>query len=244
VASYHNRPPYPPETFSFLNSLIPSTLSERIVLDAGCGTGFIARPFSAEVDHLDAVDVSPAMIVMGAALPGGDRPNITWQTSPVETAVLHPAYALIVAAASLHWMDWDIALPRFARHLAPGGVLAMVGEHHQSYPWDAELVPILSRYSLNQECASYNVTIELERRKLFRLLGSHETPFMGFRQPIDDWVESFHARNGFSRDRMQPLAAQAFDAALRAAVLPYCPNGIVEQSIAARIVWGAPQNGA
>ena len=240
VAAYRYRPPYPPATFSFLSTLIPATALARIVLDAGCGTGFIARPFAALVDHIDAIDISPAMITTGPTLPGGNQPNITWQTAPIETAILRPAYALIVAAASLHWMDWPVTLERFARHLVPGGVLATVSEHHQPYPWDADLVPILSRYSLNQACASFDVMAELERRQLFHRHGSHETPALPFRQSIDDWVESFHARNGFSRDRMNPQAAQACDAALRAVVLPHCPHGFVAQLITARIVWGAP----
>ena len=42
VAAYIHRPIYPPETFSFLASLIPSSAAYRAVLDAGCGTGFIA----------------------------------------------------------------------------------------------------------------------------------------------------------------------------------------------------------
>jgi trans-aconitate methyltransferase len=243
VAAYQYRPPYPPETFSFLLSLIPATAAERIVLDAGCGTGFITRPFAAAVDHIDAVDISPAMIAAGPTLPGGDRPNITWQAAPIETAVLRPAYTLIVAAASLHWMDWEAALPRFARHLVPGGVLATVEERPQPNSWDADLGPIAQRYSMNQDYSSYDmatVTAELERRGLFQLHGSYETPPMRFQQSIDDWVESFHARNGFSRDRMGRRAADACDAALRAAVLPYSPNGFIEQHIAARILWGAP----
>jgi trans-aconitate methyltransferase len=243
VAAYQYRPPYPPETFDFLLSLIPPTASQRIVLDAGCGTGFITRPLAASVDHIDAIDVSPAMIATGQTLPGGNRPNITWRAAPLETAPLHNAYALIVAAASLHWMDWEEILPRFASHLVPGGVLAIVEERAQANPWDTHLGPILHRYSMNRDFSPYDMTTivaELEGRQLFQLRGSYETPPMRFQQSIDAWVESFHARNGFSRDRMVPQAAQACDAALRATILPYCPNGTIEHYITARILWGAP----
>jgi SAM-dependent methyltransferase len=243
VAAYRYRPPYPPETFSFLLSLIPATASQRIILDAGCGTGFITRPLAASVDHIDAIDISPAMIATGQTLPNGDRPNITWRAAPIETAPLHNAYSLIVAAASLHWMEWEQTLPRFARHLVAGGVLAIVEERAQANPWDVHLGPILYRYSMNTDFSPYDMTTivsELEHRHLFQLRGSYETPPMRFQQSIDAWLEAFHARNGFSRDRMDTHAAEACDAALRAAVLPYCPDGIVEQHIAARILWGAP----
>jgi hypothetical protein len=56
----------------------------------------------------------------------------------------------------------------------------------------------------------------------------------------DDWVESYHARNGFSRDRMDVARAKACDAELRAAIEPYCPNQLVEQQITARILCGTP----
>ena len=87
------------------------------------------------------------------------------------------------------------------------------------------------------------VVTELEQRQLFQLHGSYETAPIAFQQSLDAWVESLHARNGFSRDRMDAGAASACDAELRAAIQPYCPGGIVAQSIAARILWGAPRLG-
>jgi SAM-dependent methyltransferase len=243
AAAYRYRPPYPPETFAILAGLIPASVGPRCVLDAGCGTGFIARPLAPLVDQIDAIDASPAMIRAAQALPGGDRPNIRWAAAPIETAPLQGPYALIVAAASLHWMDWSIALPRFAAHLAPDGVLAIVEERAQPNPWDVAIGPILGRYSMNRDFVPYTmmtVVAELERRQLFKLHGSAETAPVPFQQPIDDWVESYHARIGFSRDRMDAEQARACDAELRAAIEPYCPAGRVVQQIGARILWGTP----
>jgi hypothetical protein len=42
---------------------------------------------------------------------------------------------------------------------------------------------------------------------------------------------------------MGPEAAAQFDAALRGVVEPHCPRGLVEQQIAARILWGNPLHG-
>lgn len=241
VAAYQYRPPYPPELFDMLVSLIPNSLEERIVLDAGCGTGYIARPLAAYVDSIDAIDSSSEMIATGQSLSGGDTPNISWQAAPIETAVLRPQYGLIVAAASLHWMDWGVTLPRFAAHLAPGGVLATVNEWHQTNPWDKSIGSIAQRYSMNRDFSPYTmqtVLSELEQRQLFRMQGSYQTAWMDFQQPIEEWVEAFHARNGFSRDRMESSEADACDTALRAAIEPYCPDGLVKQQIAARVLWG------
>ena len=43
----------------------------------------------------------------------------------METAPLDPPYALVTAGESLHWMAWEVVLPRFAAALVPGGLLAI-----------------------------------------------------------------------------------------------------------------------
>jgi SAM-dependent methyltransferase len=246
VAAYHYRPTYPPETFAFLSSLIPSSAKLRIVLDAGCGTGFIARPFASFVDYIDAVDISAAMIRAGQRLEGGNQPGIRWIAAPIEVAQLRDRYVLIIAAASLHWMDWEHTLPRFADLLAPGCVLAIVEDCAQANPWDLTVGSILGRYSMNTDYVPYSmltVVQELEQRGLFKMHGEHETAPVPFRQSVNAWIESFHARNGFSRDRMDTAAAHACDGALREAIAPYSPADVVEQSISARVLWGLPLAG-
>jgi SAM-dependent methyltransferase len=246
VAAYQHRPTYPPETFTVLLRLIPPTVTRRTVLDAGCGTGFIARSLAPLVNQVDAVDISAAMIRTGQTLPGGDRANLRWITAPIETAPLHGPYALIVAAASLHWMDWKRTLPRFAAHLLPDCVLAIVETRTQPNPWDSAIGPILGRYSMNTDFEPYSmmtVVEELEQRHLFQLRGIDEITPVTFRQSVGEWVESIHASNGFSRDRMDIESASACDSELRAAIAPYAPTKLVEQQIGARILWGTPITG-
>ncbi len=246
VSAYQHRPMYPAETFAVLLRLILSAGEPSLVLDAGCGIGFITRPLAAYVDHLDAVDISEGMIAMAKTLPGGDQPNITWIAAPVETAPLLGPYSLIVAAESIHWMDWERTLPRFADHLVPQGWLALVEEIHAPNPWDQQAALIIRRYSMNKDFVPYsmkNMVEELEQRQLFQLLGNYETAAEPFQQPLDAYIQSFHARNGFSLDRMDPQAAAQFDHELRAVVEPFCPQGLVEQQISARILWGRPLSG-
>jgi SAM-dependent methyltransferase len=243
VQAYQYRATYPPETFTFLSSLIPATITRRLVLDAGCGTGFIARSFAPLVDQIDAIDISEAMIQAGQLLPGGDHPAIRWIAAPIETAPLFGPYALIVAAASLHWMDWERTLPRFANYLATNAVLAIVEVRGQPNPWDQIIGPILGHYSMNTDFVPYTmmtVVEELEQRNLFILQGEYETAPVPFRQSVAEWIESFHARNGLSRDRMKPQEASGCDAALRAAIAPFCAKQMVEQQVSARIFWGTP----
>src|SRR5579863_1232455 len=126
VEAYQHRPPYPAEAFDILAALMHG--ERRHVLDVGCGTGYIARNLVDRVEQLDAVDFSRHMIEMGKRLPNGDNPHLHWLFGPVEDVELSPPYALVTAGESLHWMDWNIVLPRFHRLLTPGGYLAII-EH-------------------------------------------------------------------------------------------------------------------
>jgi trans-aconitate methyltransferase len=117
AAAYPNRPPYPPEVFDILLGLVRD--EPPVVLDLGCGTGDISRGLAPYGMRVDAVDPSSAMLESGQALPGGRHPNIRWITSTAEDFTYPRPYALVVAAESLHWMDWYTVLPRISRSLTP-----------------------------------------------------------------------------------------------------------------------------
>src|SRR5436309_15943530 len=86
VAAYQHRPPYPDAVFDLLAGLIAG--EPRVVLDLGCGTGDVARPLAPRVARVDAVDIAPAMLAQGRALPGGDHPHLRWILGSAETAPL------------------------------------------------------------------------------------------------------------------------------------------------------------
>ena len=246
VSAYQYRPPYPAETFEILLSLLDADAETRTVLDAGCGPGVIARQLVQAVDRVDAVDIAARMIAAGKALPGGEKPKLGWIHGAIEHVALHPPYALIVAAASLHWMHWEKVLPRFHDVLTPGGYLAVVDVVAEPTPWKNAL-GFFSEYSMNKDFQTYDiitVTQELTVRGLFKQRGIKTTAPVPFRQSVAEYAESFHARNGLSRDRMDAKAAREFDGKLRELMHRYCPSGFVELQVRGRVIWGKPRSQA
>lgn len=239
VAAYKHRPPISALVFDQLLHLMVD--EPRVVLDVGCGTGAIARPLAPRVDRVDAVDFSPAMIEAGRQLPNGAHPHLRWIEGSVEHAPLAPPYALIVAAHSLHWMDWSVVMPRFRSLLSNHGVVAIVAQEQTRQPWDSALLSdLIPRYSTNQDFVAYNLVDELTKRQLFRRQGEYATPPLPFQQSIADYVEAIHSRNGFSRERMTAANAQAFDHAVTQILTRAYPDGIVQIEVIDQIIWGQP----
>lgn len=242
VAAYVNYPPYAPELFQLLAGLTQD--EPRLVLDMGYGTGDVARPLAALVERVDAVDPSAAMIEIGRARAGGDRPNIRWVCQSAEDFAYDSRYSLIVTGASLHWMDWYTVLPQMAVALSDHGYLAIVGGRGiATVPWVDDLNRIIPRYSTNQDFQPYNLLDELERRQLFAKVGRKRTAPQEYTMPVDQYVELFHARNGFSRQRMDAPAASAFDAAVRELVTPFSAGNLLTFDVTTDIIWGQPLAG-
>lgn len=239
--AYINRPPYPRQTFQILYKLIAKKPSR--VLDVGCGTGNIARHLIEYVDYIDAIDFSESMISVGKKLSHGNEPNISWICSSVEKALLNHKYNLITAGASLHWMDWSVVLPKFKDLLSPEGYLAIVDDGNLPTLWDEELKELIKLYSTNQDFKPYNLIKELEERNLYKRAGEKNTEPLIFKQSLDEYIESFHSRNGFSREDMGKVMAERFDNEVRKLILKYCNDGIVELKIIGKVVWGKPLAG-
>lgn len=238
ATAYHNRPPYPDEIFTLLDTLI--TASPKTILDAGAGTGELARRLVKIADRVDAVDFSQAMIDEGKKLPDGNHPKLNWILGSLEEAPLNPPYALVIAGASLHWMDWSRVIPRFRSVLVPGGYLAITWHGETGSPWHAELIRIINRYSTNRDYQPYNLIEELERRNLFKRVGERITGPVPFTQSLESYIESIHSRNGFSRERMAPENARAFDDEVKDLLAEYTTDGTITLQIVGNIAWGLP----
>jgi SAM-dependent methyltransferase len=251
VAAYHRRPPYPAEVIETLVGLggrpAPAPAGCAI-LDVGAGTGDLARRLAPLVDRVDAVDFSAGMIAEGRRLPGGDHPHLRWIEAAVEEAPLTPPYALVTAGESLHWMAWEVVCPRFARALAPGGMLALVDRSWGGPPaLNDRLRTIYARRSPVRDYRPADLIEELERRGLFARMGARRCAPEPWRPTIDEYVECHYSQRGFSRTHMGPVTTAAFDAEVREVLADAVREGLIEQregrlglSVGATVVWGRP----
>jgi hypothetical protein len=138
-------------------------------------------------------------------------------------------------------MDWDVVLPRFGAMLTAHGVLAILGVEQLPAPWDDELWAIRRRYSVIPNFQYHDVLKSLGDRRLFQPIGRRRTEPVSFTQSLGDYIESFHGRAAFSRERMSPQQVTAFHDEIRTLVAPLCPDR-VELQIVTEVIWGKPRD--
>jgi len=136
----------------------------------------------------------------------------------------------------------EVVLPRLADALTARGQLAIATVHTLPAPWDAATLPIMQHYSTyGDRYRSINLIAELSQRGLFELRGQRRTAPMAFFQPVDDYVQSFHGRAGFAKERMPAGEVAAFDQAIRKVVAEHThTQGQVGLQVVAEVSWGRP----
>ncbi len=234
AALYAYRAPYPRGVFDILERL---TVEPRVVLDAGAGTGALARNFPPAFTRIDAVDPSAAMIARGRALPGGDEPRIRWILGRAEDAPLSPPYGLITVGASLHWMRPDEVLPRFRDALAPGAYLAILDtETTHSGEWRPEFLDIIRRYEPPQHYfETQEMVAELAAQGLIGLVGEERTAPVPFDQSVDDYLRLLGSTSTFSRVSLGSRA-DAFEAECREVFARHGLTGI-RSAVVGYVAW-------
>ena len=236
ASSYQHRIPYTSATIDALIALISD--NDSAVLDVGCGTGNIARAIAPRVSRVDAVDFAPEMIEAGRGLPGGDAANIRWHVAKAEDCELNPPYALVVGGASLHWMDYGVVLPRFARALTERGLVAVVSaREHGHNPWDAPVKEIAAAYTTAKKYVPFDMIPVWEAAGLFEQAGERLTDPVVFEQSVEHFIAGFHALSHLTRAHID---AESFDTEIRTVMARYCPDGVVRRLIRGHLVWGKP----
>jgi SAM-dependent methyltransferase len=243
--NYRLRPPYPAEVYDTLIELMRG--HPRIVLDAGCGTGKITLGLIDHLDRADAVDPSDAMLRVARSYPAAASSKIRWIHGSIEDAPLDPPYGLIVAASSIHWMDLDRTLPRFADALAEGAMLAVLdGDAPVDAPWEREETAFMIDFIAAQEGQRPNWWKTIRERfaepvlmhLLFERLGHRITAPFSFSQSVADYLRCQHSRSAWSEDQLGAKASVEFDAEMTTILKRYARDGMLTFDVQTRMDWG------
>jgi len=235
ACAYRRRPPYPDAVFKMLQRRL---VAPRTILDAGAGTGALARNMTAFAERIDAVEPSAAMIAEGRDLPAGSDLRIRWIAGRAEDAPLDPPYGLIACGASLHWMDPSVVLPRFRQSLAPGAYLAIVDNENVHGPYREAVWAINDRYAAAaQHPETPNAIAAVRASGLFTIEGEERTAPMPFEQSVDEYIAFLHSTSVLTRAQLGERAA-AFDAEVRAV---FAQRGIdrLRYGVVGSVTWAA-----
>ncbi len=199
----------------------------------------LARRMLDFAERVDAVDPSAAMIEEGRRLPGGTDERLRWITGRAEDAPLSPPYGLITAGASLHWVDVDVALPRFRDALAPGAVMAIADTEPVHGAYGTDLTAVVRAYSeVDHHTETPELVEHLRAAGRFVVEGQLRTGPMSVEQSIDDYIDMLHSTSTLARVRLGDRGSQ-FDADIRDV---FARHGLdrVRFGVVGLVSWGRP----
>ncbi len=126
VASLYDevRPGYPDEIIDAIveRSRLPA---QGRILEVGCGTGQITRPFARRGYGILALELGPALAALAAE---HVRPYPQVHVLPVAFEnwfIERAAFDLVLSAQAFHWIEPEFGLARAAEALKPQGAIAL-----------------------------------------------------------------------------------------------------------------------
>ena len=119
------RPSYPDELYDHLIAISGS--SAPTICEVGCGTGIATRALSGRGGLVTAIDPDADMLATARRRQAADA-SVEYVHTRFEdwTAPSPPAFDLVVAAQSWHWVDSEIGYVRASQALCSGGALALM----------------------------------------------------------------------------------------------------------------------
>lgn len=245
VATYYAyRPPYPDEIATKLVELSPA---HRSLMDLGCGTGKIARTLSSHFQSVFALDASAAMLEVAQQLENGRADNIHWVQGLAETTELeHVPYDLVVAAASIHWMDHAVVFPRLAASVSNDHLFAVVeGDGAFDPPWQSQWEDFLTHWIRELTGETYgrkgNESFENHMRlyqNWIDVAGEVSVISKPVAQSIPDFVACQHSRDTFAPSKLG-RRLEKFDSDLARLLRPFAAEDQLTYCVQTKLTWGS-----
>lgn len=203
--------------------------AESVVLDLGCGPGFIAGAIAPFAGQVIGVDPSPAMLAAARA----EAPaNVRYvEGSSYDLSFIDRPLALVTMGRSFHWMDREATLETLDGLLAPGGLIALLGDKPVEAPgsawWRAANAVVRGfapegNFHEKRTSADWVPHEELLDGSAFSSL-SRISVFARHERDFDDLVGFFLSRSDSTEERLG-ARKDAMIAALRDALAPFGPG--------------------
>lgn len=209
VAEYYRyRPDYPVELFEKLYALSPRHHS---ALDLGCGPGKVARRIGKDFGSVTAVDASASMLSIARRLQVKEDTNISWVCGLAEEVEFEDSpFDLIIAAASIHWMDHAVLFPRLFNHVTKEHVFAVVnGDDAYQPPWQKGWDDFLSKWILELTGQPYEqnrpgsqFTRKMESHRQWLDLRGTDSIEHTLSQSVEDFILCQFSRDTFAPSKL------------------------------------------
>jgi len=241
VRSYVHRTNYPDGLYK---RLLDVCKGRSRALDLGCGPGQFARWLAPHFSTVLAVDPSLAMLTLAKETDAGSNQNIEWINTRAEDAQLGDSLDLVVAGASIHWMDPAQIFPKLAVAMTDCGVMAIVsGDGPAQSPWIESWHGTIVEW-VGHMGGTWNDAAHQSRTTAhepwFETIGT-ATFTASVVQPVEDLIDAEHSRATWARSKMGARADE-FDADLRAVPSPFANDGKVEFDVRSSLKWGRPKS--
>lgn len=240
VENYIYRPPYPTGVYDKLLSIAPN---RNCLLDLGCGPGKISRPLSRYFKDVIAVDPSQSMIDLAQTLEDGQSANIRWVVGLAEDYDgTDNSLDLIVAAASIHWMEHRRLFPRLKSFASAAHRVAIVSGDTPFKPaWTADWKLFLAKWVPIVTGKEFDHDRKQEMRSEYRsyldLEGAEFFISEPIKQSVGDFIRCQHSRDTFAPSHLGDKLHQ-FDAELREILTPHAEDLMLQFSVSSEVVWG------
>lgn len=126
TANYNDNRPVPPE--SLINALLRFSKMDKpdLVVDLGCGTGNSTRIWQEKAHRVIGIDPSHDMLSSAKAY--NMHQNVEFvQANAHDTQLSDASADVVVASASIHWMEPNPTLKEIRRILKSGGIFSFWG---------------------------------------------------------------------------------------------------------------------